>query len=90
MAQIREDLGSVGRVRAELCAGGPLRGEGDVGGDQEARNAVSVLDHIGFEVSDLERSAHFYDAVFQAIGGRRLYADPETQRVGDRTQVVNG
>jgi catechol 2,3-dioxygenase-like lactoylglutathione lyase family enzyme len=39
---------------------------------------VSVLDHIGFEVSDLERSVRFYDAVFEAIGGRRLYADPET------------
>jgi catechol 2,3-dioxygenase-like lactoylglutathione lyase family enzyme len=38
---------------------------------------VSVLDHIGFEVSDLERSVRFYDAVFDAIGGRRLYADPE-------------
>jgi catechol 2,3-dioxygenase-like lactoylglutathione lyase family enzyme len=38
---------------------------------------VSVLDHIGFEVSDLERSARFYDAVFHAIGGRRLYADPD-------------
>jgi catechol 2,3-dioxygenase-like lactoylglutathione lyase family enzyme len=38
---------------------------------------VSVLDHIGFEVSDLERSARFYDAVFYAIGGRRLYADPD-------------
>jgi catechol 2,3-dioxygenase-like lactoylglutathione lyase family enzyme len=38
---------------------------------------VSVLDHIGFEVSDLERGARFYDAVFHAIGGRRLYADPD-------------
>ena len=38
---------------------------------------MSVLDHIGFEVSDLERSVRFYDAVFDAIGGRRLYADPE-------------
>ena len=38
---------------------------------------MSVLDHIGFEVFDLERSVRFYDAVFEAIGGRRLYADPE-------------
>ena len=38
---------------------------------------MSVLDHIGFEVSDLERSVRFYDAVFEAIGGRRFYADPE-------------
>ncbi len=38
---------------------------------------MSVLDHIGFEVSDLGRSVRFYDAIFTAIGGRRLYADPE-------------
>lgn len=38
---------------------------------------MSVLDHIGFEVFDLQRSIRFYDAVFQVIGGRRLYADPD-------------
>jgi catechol 2,3-dioxygenase-like lactoylglutathione lyase family enzyme len=32
-----------------------------------------VLDHVGFEVSDLERSARFYDAVFFALGVRRLF-----------------
>jgi catechol 2,3-dioxygenase-like lactoylglutathione lyase family enzyme len=31
-----------------------------------------VIDHIGFEVSDLERSARFYDAVFFALGARRM------------------
>jgi catechol 2,3-dioxygenase-like lactoylglutathione lyase family enzyme len=31
-----------------------------------------VIDHVGFEVSDLERSARFYDAVFFALGVRRL------------------
>jgi catechol 2,3-dioxygenase-like lactoylglutathione lyase family enzyme len=31
-----------------------------------------VIDHIGFEVSDLQRSAHFYDAVFYALGVRRM------------------
>jgi catechol 2,3-dioxygenase-like lactoylglutathione lyase family enzyme len=31
-----------------------------------------MLDHIGFEVSDLTRSARFYDAVFFAIGVRRM------------------
>jgi catechol 2,3-dioxygenase-like lactoylglutathione lyase family enzyme len=31
-----------------------------------------VLDHIGFEVSDLARSAGFYDAVFFALGVRRM------------------
>jgi catechol 2,3-dioxygenase-like lactoylglutathione lyase family enzyme len=31
-----------------------------------------VIDHVGFEVSDLERSAAFYDAVFYALGARRM------------------
>jgi catechol 2,3-dioxygenase-like lactoylglutathione lyase family enzyme len=32
-----------------------------------------VIDHVGFEVADLQRSAAFYDAVLFAIGGRRLH-----------------
>ena len=32
-----------------------------------------MIDHVGFEVSNLERSAAFYDAVFLALGGRRLH-----------------
>src|SRR3954468_84859 len=32
-----------------------------------------VIDHLGFEVSDLTRSARFYDAVFHALGARRLH-----------------
>jgi catechol 2,3-dioxygenase-like lactoylglutathione lyase family enzyme len=31
-----------------------------------------VIDHVGFEVTDLERSAPFYDAVFYALGARRM------------------
>ena len=31
-----------------------------------------MIDHIGFEVSDLARSARFYDAVFHALGARRM------------------
>ncbi|HEV3056416.1 MAG TPA: RNase adapter RapZ [Solirubrobacteraceae bacterium] len=31
-----------------------------------------MIDHIGYEVSDLARSAAFYDAVFRALGGRRM------------------
>jgi catechol 2,3-dioxygenase-like lactoylglutathione lyase family enzyme len=31
-----------------------------------------VIEHVGFEVSDLERTARFYDAVFFALGARRL------------------
>ncbi len=32
-----------------------------------------MIDHVGFEVADLERSAAFYDAVFLALGGRRVH-----------------
>ncbi len=32
-----------------------------------------MIDHIGFEVSELGRSARFYDAVFRALGARRLF-----------------
>jgi catechol 2,3-dioxygenase-like lactoylglutathione lyase family enzyme len=31
-----------------------------------------VLAHVAIEVSDLARSARFYDAVLHAIGGRRI------------------
>jgi catechol 2,3-dioxygenase-like lactoylglutathione lyase family enzyme len=32
-----------------------------------------VIDHVGFEVSDLGRAARFYDAVFYALGARRMF-----------------
>jgi catechol 2,3-dioxygenase-like lactoylglutathione lyase family enzyme len=32
-----------------------------------------MIDHVGYEVSDLERSGRFYDAVFFALGVRRLH-----------------
>jgi catechol 2,3-dioxygenase-like lactoylglutathione lyase family enzyme len=31
-----------------------------------------VIDHIGFEVSDIQRSATFYDALLYALGIRRV------------------
>jgi catechol 2,3-dioxygenase-like lactoylglutathione lyase family enzyme len=31
-----------------------------------------VIDHVGFEVSELDASTRFYDAVFFALGARRL------------------
>jgi catechol 2,3-dioxygenase-like lactoylglutathione lyase family enzyme len=37
---------------------------------------VSMIDHVSREVSDLERSARFYDAVFYALGARRMPAEP--------------
>jgi catechol 2,3-dioxygenase-like lactoylglutathione lyase family enzyme len=35
-----------------------------------------VIDHVAREVTDLERSARFYDAVFYALGARRMQAEP--------------
>ena len=32
-----------------------------------------MIDHVGFEVSDLGRSATFYDALFFALGARRIF-----------------
>jgi len=34
-----------------------------------------MIDHLGLEVSDLERSGRFYDAIFYALGVRRLHAN---------------
>ena len=33
-----------------------------------------MIDHVLYEVSDLERAARFYDAVFFALGARRMPA----------------
>lgn len=32
-----------------------------------------MLDHVGLEISDLARSAHFYDAVLGVLGARRVH-----------------
>lgn len=32
-----------------------------------------MIDHVGFEVADLACSARFYDAVFRALGARRMH-----------------
>ena len=32
-----------------------------------------MLDHIGLEVADLQRSARFYDALFARLGIRRVF-----------------
>jgi catechol 2,3-dioxygenase-like lactoylglutathione lyase family enzyme len=41
-----------------------------------------VIDHVGFEVADLARSAAFYDAVFLALGGRRMHEGPQAIAYG--------
>jgi catechol 2,3-dioxygenase-like lactoylglutathione lyase family enzyme len=41
-----------------------------------------VIDHIGFEVSDLGRSAAFYDPVFHALGARRMHDAPQAIAYG--------
>jgi catechol 2,3-dioxygenase-like lactoylglutathione lyase family enzyme len=41
-----------------------------------------VIDHAGFEVSDIVRSAAFYDAVFFALGGRRVHNAPRAIAYG--------
>ncbi|MDQ6777521.1 MAG: VOC family protein [Actinomycetota bacterium] len=32
-----------------------------------------MIDHVGFEVTDLARSARFYDALLFALGARRMF-----------------
>ena len=44
-----------------------------------------MIDHIGFEVSDLERAARFYDPVFFALGARRMFESEHALAYG-----VNG
>jgi catechol 2,3-dioxygenase-like lactoylglutathione lyase family enzyme len=47
-----------------------------------------VIDHVGFEVSDLARSARFYDAIFGALGARRLFESEHAVAYGVTTPVV--
>ncbi|HUE26241.1 MAG TPA: VOC family protein [Solirubrobacteraceae bacterium] len=47
-----------------------------------------MIEHIGFEVSDLSRSARFYDAVFGALGVRRLLESERAIAYGINAPVV--
>lgn len=47
-----------------------------------------MIDHVGFEVSDLERSARFYDAVFYALGARRMLDSERAIAYGINGPVV--
>jgi catechol 2,3-dioxygenase-like lactoylglutathione lyase family enzyme len=42
-----------------------------------------IVEHLAFEVSDLRRSAAFYDALFFALGTRRAFASAEAVAWGD-------
>jgi catechol 2,3-dioxygenase-like lactoylglutathione lyase family enzyme len=47
-----------------------------------------VIDHIGFEVSDLGRCGRFYDAVFFALGGRRMFESEHALAYGINTPLI--
>jgi catechol 2,3-dioxygenase-like lactoylglutathione lyase family enzyme len=46
-----------------------------------------LIDHVGFEVADLARSAAFYDPVFFALGVRRAFASDRAIAYGDNRPV---
>jgi catechol 2,3-dioxygenase-like lactoylglutathione lyase family enzyme len=47
-----------------------------------------VIDHIGFEVADLDRTTAFYDPVFFALGGRRMVDSERAVAYGINAPVV--
>jgi catechol 2,3-dioxygenase-like lactoylglutathione lyase family enzyme len=47
-----------------------------------------MIDHVGFEVSDLDASARFYDAVFHALGARRLLESTQAVAYGVSAPVI--
>jgi catechol 2,3-dioxygenase-like lactoylglutathione lyase family enzyme len=47
-----------------------------------------MIDHMGFEVSDLARSGRFYDAVFGALGARRVFESEHAVAYGVTNPVV--
>jgi catechol 2,3-dioxygenase-like lactoylglutathione lyase family enzyme len=47
-----------------------------------------VIDHIGFEVSDLDRSTRFYDAVFFALGARRMFESEHVVAYGINAPMI--
>jgi catechol 2,3-dioxygenase-like lactoylglutathione lyase family enzyme len=46
-----------------------------------------VIDHISHEVRDLEASAQFYDAVFYALGARRMVSPEGTVAWGTDSPI---
>ncbi len=44
-----------------------------------------MIDHVGFEVSDLKRSSRFYDALIFALGARRMFESEHAVAYGVNT-----
>ena len=47
-----------------------------------------MIDHVGFEVSDLDRSTRFYDAVFFALGARRMHESESAVAYGIKDPMI--
>jgi catechol 2,3-dioxygenase-like lactoylglutathione lyase family enzyme len=47
-----------------------------------------MIDHIGFEVADLARTSRFYDAVFYALGARRMHESEQAIAYGINAPLV--
>ncbi len=47
-----------------------------------------MIDHVGYEVSDLARCTRFYDAVFRALGGRRMFGSERAVAYGINSPLV--
>ena len=47
-----------------------------------------MIDHVGFEVSDLARSGRFYDALFFALGVRRVFESPQAIAYGINAPMI--
>src|SRR3954464_8919269 len=69
-AQCRPDVHDLGRHGLAMCSSGFA---GVAARPCRAILRALPIAHLGFEVSDLARSARFYDAVFHALGSRRMH-----------------
>jgi catechol 2,3-dioxygenase-like lactoylglutathione lyase family enzyme len=47
-----------------------------------------VIDHVGFEVRDLARTARFYDAMFRVLGARRMHETADALAYGINAPLV--
>jgi catechol 2,3-dioxygenase-like lactoylglutathione lyase family enzyme len=47
-----------------------------------------MIDHVGFEVSDLAHSTRFYDAIFFALGARRMVDSEHVVAYGINAPVI--